>query len=60
MKLVKCSKELFTKYITDHKADKFAKTFVSKATLQNQWNFCIGAYDKELLGAMIVTFSKKK
>jgi len=60
MKLVKCSKELFTKYITDNKEDRFAKTFLSKATLQNQWDFCIGAYDNELLGAMIITFSKRE
>jgi hypothetical protein len=59
MKLIKCTKSLFCKSITDHKADKFAKTFVAKATIQNQWDSCIGLWDNDLLGAMIVTFSKR-
>jgi|TARA_R110000824_G_scaffold175510_1_gene354014 hypothetical protein len=57
----KCTKDIFCKYINDKKEDKFAKTFLSKANFQNQWNFCYGLFDKdELLGAIITTYSKRE
>lgn len=59
MKLYKCSKEDFVNAMTDDPADKFAKTFVAKASMQNQWDYCVGAWnDNELLGAIITTVSK--
>jgi len=45
--------------MTDDPADKFAKTFVAKANMQNQWEFCVGAWDEDnLMGAIITTLSK--
>ena len=62
MKLLSTSKEEFVKHITESKGDKFARTFVSKATMQNQWDHCVGCWneDKELMGAIIVTRSKRE
>lgn len=60
MKLHSCSAEQFKAAITDDPADKFAKTFVAKANMQEQWDFCIGAWDGDtLLGAIITTISKR-
>lgn len=63
MKLIlsKCEKEEFISSITSDPADKFAKTFVAKANMQNIWDHCIGCYDEtgELLGAIITTHSKR-
>lgn len=60
MKLRSCSAEEFKAAITDNPADKFAKTFVAKANMQNQWDFCIGAWEDDiLLGAIITTISKR-
>lgn len=61
MKLRECSAEQFKNAITDDPADKFAKTFVAKANMQEQWSFCIGAWDEDdsLLGAIITTISKR-
>ena len=61
MKLSKCSKEQFINSITSQKEDSFAKTFVAKANMQNQWGYCIGAFDDEenLMGAIICTISKR-
>jgi ribosomal protein S18 acetylase RimI-like enzyme len=55
------SKEQFVAAISDSKGDKFAKTFVAKATMQEQWEYCQGCWDEqgELLGAIIVTKSKR-
>jgi len=60
MKLIKCSEILFKQHVTDNKADKFAKTFIAKANLQSQWDNCYGLFENDLLGAMIVTFSKRE
>lgn len=60
MKLRSCSAEEFKAAITDDPADKFAKTFVAKANMQQQWDYCIGAWDGDtLLGAIITTISKR-
>ena len=60
MKLRSCSCEQFMNAMTDDPADKFAKTFVAKANMQNQWEFCVGAWDKDnLMGAIITTLSKR-
>lgn len=60
MKLRKTSSEEFTSAITSDPADKFAKTFVAKANMQKQWDYCIGAWDGDtLLGAIITTISKR-
>lgn len=61
MKLNKCSRADFIAAITEDKEDNFAKTFVAKADMQDQWDFCIGAYDgNELTAAIITTISKTK
>jgi len=61
LKLRKTSKEEFESAITTDKGDKFAKTFVSKANMQDQWDNCIGYWDgDELLGAIITTVSIRK
>ena len=60
MKLSKCTAEQFQSFITEDSADKFAKTFVAKANMQEQWEYCTGAWDgEELLGAIITTISKR-
>lgn len=60
MKLRETSREEFESAITDNVGDKFAKTFVAKANMQDQWEYCIGAWDgDELLGAIITTISKR-
>ena len=60
MKLRKTSREEFQSFISDDKADNFAKTFVAKANMQDQWEFCVGCWeDDELLGAIITTISKR-
>ena len=61
MKLLNCSDEQFKSCITDDPADKFAKTFVAKANMQKQWEYCMGAWEgDELLGAIITTISKRE
>lgn len=61
LKLHNCTREEFIFCITKDKRDSFAKTFVSKADMQKQWEYCIGAYDgDELLGAIITTISKRQ
>jgi len=61
MKLQPVTREQFVGAITDDKADKFAKTFVAKATMQEQWLHCQGCWSEqgELMGAIIVTKSKR-
>ena len=60
MKLRSCTADQFKSSITDNPADKFAKTFVSKANMQNQWEYCTGAWEGDtLLGAIITTISKR-
>ncbi len=61
MKLQPVTREQFVGAISDSKADKFAKTFVAKATMQEQWLYCQGCFDVDgnLMGAIIVTKSKR-
>jgi len=61
MKLQPVTREQFVGAISDSKADKFAKTFVAKATMQEQWLHCQGCWSEqgELMGAIIVTRSKR-
>ena len=60
MKLDKCTKEIFQKSISSNKEDSFARTFISKADMQNLWDRCIGAFDEngDLMGAIITTVGK--
>lgn len=61
MKLCKCGREEFISAISKDKGDSFAKTFVAKADMQKQWDFCIGAFSEEgsLMGAIITTIGKR-
>jgi len=62
LKLSNCDRIDFIEAITDDKADRFAKTFVSKADITSgAWCNCIGAYndDGELMAAIITTISKR-
>jgi GNAT superfamily N-acetyltransferase len=56
-----CTREQFISAISNDPADKFAKTFVAKADMQGQWDWCLGAFteDGELAGAVIMTISKR-
>ena len=58
------TRDKFCNYINESKEDKFAKTFKSKADYQNQWSWCVGAFQKTyttgLLGAIITTHSKRE
>ena len=59
-KLRKTTAEEFTSAITTDPADKFAKTFLAKANMQEQWDYCTGLWDgNDLLGAIITTISKR-
>ena len=61
LKLSKCSRADFVSAISTDKEDNFAKTFVAKADMQDQWDCCIGAFDgNELTAAIITTISKTK
>lgn len=61
MQLKPTTREQFITAITDDKADKFAKTFRSKADMQDQWDLCLGCWEEgELMGAIIVSKSKRK
>lgn len=59
--LSKCTREQFIAAISDDANDKFAKTFVAKADMQENWDNCIGCFNEagELMGAIITTFSKR-
>jgi ribosomal protein S18 acetylase RimI-like enzyme len=61
MNLLPVTREQFIASISNDKADKFAKTFVAKATMQEQWLHCQGCWSEqgELMGAIIVTKSKR-
>jgi len=60
MRLRETSRDEFVAHITEDKADSFAKTFVAKADMQDQWQYCIGCWEGgELAGAIITTRSKK-
>lgn len=61
MRLCKCTRDEFIAAISTNKEDNFAKTFVAKADMLRQWEFCIGAFDgDELTAAIITTLSKTK
>jgi len=62
LKLRKCTKAEFKDAISSDKADNFARTFIAKADMQEQWDYCWGAYtdDDELMAAIITTISKRK
>jgi GNAT superfamily N-acetyltransferase len=61
LQLHNCTREEFVSCITKDKGDSFAKTFVAKADMQKQWEYCIGAYvGDKLLGAIITTISKRQ
>lgn len=59
--LSSCTREQFINSITNDPGDNFAKTFVSKADMQKNWDKCIGCFDEDgdLMGAIITTFSKR-
>ena len=60
MKLRETTRDEFVAHITENKADSFARTFVAKADMQDQWQYCIGCWDsEELAGAIITTRSKR-
>ena len=60
LKFSKCSRADFVAAISTDKADSFAKTFVAKADMQEQWDDCIGAWDNDqLCGAIITTVGKR-
>ena len=55
------SRDEFVSAISTDKADAFAKTFVAKADMQENWDSCQGYWvDDELFGAIIVTISKRE
>jgi GNAT superfamily N-acetyltransferase len=57
----KVSRDVFVKHITDKKEDRFAKTFVAKADMQDIWDNCYGVFKEDvLLGSIITTISKTK
>jgi GNAT superfamily N-acetyltransferase len=62
LKLSKCSRADFISSIDQtNPLDNFAKTFVAKADMQDQWEYCIGAFDgNDLTAAIITTISKTK
>ena len=61
LKLRSCSRDEFSAAISSNKEDNFAKTFIAKADMQEQWEHCIGAFDgNELTAAIITTISKTK
>jgi GNAT superfamily N-acetyltransferase len=57
-----CSRETFVAAITDAREDNFAKTFVAKADMLDQWSRCVGMFDVDgnLLGAILWTYSKRQ
>ena len=61
LKLRKTTKQEFESAITSDKGDNFARTFLAKANMQDQWDKCIGAWEEDkLLGAIITTVSIRK
>lgn len=62
MKLATCKRDEFVNAITTDKGDGFAKTFVAKADMQDNWDKCIGAFtdDGELMGAIITTVGMRE
>ena len=49
LKLNKCSREQFIAAISSDRGDNFARTFVAKADMQKQWDYCIGIFDGDEL-----------
>ena len=61
MNLRNCTRTEFISAISADKEDNFAKTFVAKADMQDQWESCIGSFDgNDLTAAIITTISKTK
>lgn len=61
LKLRNCTRTEFISAISLDKNDKFANTFVAKADMQDQWKYCIGAFEDDVLAAAIITtISKSK
>lgn len=62
--LRKIDREEFVSSLTDKKEDRFAKTFIAKCDMMQNWDKCRGVFvgqnlDK-LAGAIVVTISKRK
>lgn len=54
------TRDQFLYSISEHKADKFAKTFVAKCDMLNAWDQVIGLWDgDQLAGAILTTISKR-
>jgi GNAT superfamily N-acetyltransferase len=62
LKLSKCTRDKFVSSISTAKEDNFARTFVAKADMQEQWDYCLGLFDNtgDLMAAIITTISKRK
>lgn len=61
MEIKEVKREEYVNFFTDRKNDKFAGTFISKCDMLNRWDDVIGLWDdSELLGAILVTLSKRK
>jgi GNAT superfamily N-acetyltransferase len=51
----------FVNSLTEHKQDKFAKTFIAKCDMLQGWDNCIGVWSEgQLAAAIVVTISKKE
>jgi len=59
LRLSNCTRDQFTNAISSDKEDNFAKTFVAKADMQQNWEHCIGCWEDDLMGAIITTRSKR-
>ena len=61
MLIKQTSRDEFVAAITDLKEDKFAKTFVAKCDMMEDWELCHGVWiDDRLAGAIVVTISKRE
>lgn len=61
MQLRSTTKDEFIASLTNLKEDKFAKTFVAKCNMMDDWDKCKGIWiDGKLAGAIVVTISKRK
>lgn len=61
MLLKPTTRDEFVAALTELKEDKFAKTFVAKCDMMDDWDKCQGVWiDDKLAGAIVVTISKRK
>lgn len=62
--IMPCSRQMFINAIfnSDKKLDSFARTFLRKADMQKQWDYCYAVVDSEdnVCAAIITTHSKKE